>query len=94
MGAAPATKRQRTLGKQPKFVVLDIEGTVAAIGFVTKVLFPYARENVGKFLLETFDSAETQQSLEALRKQHAMVCPLPHDASPSLLSVLSCPSVR
>ena len=31
-------------------VVLDIEGTTTPIGFVTGVLFPYARERVGQFL--------------------------------------------
>ena len=70
--AEPAAKRARA-AKEAKYVVLDIEGTVAAIDFVTKTLFPYARKHVAAFLAETFDTPETAASLEALRKQLALV---------------------
>ncbi|XP_048607686.1 probable bifunctional methylthioribulose-1-phosphate dehydratase/enolase-phosphatase E1 [Brassica napus] len=50
-------------------IVLDIEGTTTPITFVTDVLFPYARENVGKHLSLTYDSAETQEDIKLLRAQ-------------------------
>ncbi|CAN8252789.1 unnamed protein product [Cochlearia groenlandica] len=53
----------------PRFIVLDIEGTTTPITFVTDVLFPYARENVGKHLNLTYDSAETQEDIKLLQSQ-------------------------
>ncbi|CAH2070046.1 unnamed protein product, partial [Thlaspi arvense] len=50
-------------------IVLDIEGTTTPITFVTDVLFPYARENVGKHLKLTYDTAETQEDIKLLRAQ-------------------------
>ncbi|XP_060200581.1 probable bifunctional methylthioribulose-1-phosphate dehydratase/enolase-phosphatase E1 1 [Lycium barbarum] len=50
-------------------VVLDIEGTTTPISFVTDVLFPYARDNVGRHLDATYDSAETQEDIKLLRAQ-------------------------
>lgn len=50
-------------------IVLDIEGTTTPISFVTEVLFPYARNNVGRHLDATYDSAETQQDIKLLRAQ-------------------------
>jgi len=50
-------------------VVLDIEGTTTPISFVTDVLFPYARDNVGKHLSSTYDSPETQDDIKLLRAQ-------------------------
>ncbi|KAG7537828.1 Class II aldolase/adducin N-terminal domain superfamily [Arabidopsis suecica] len=50
-------------------IVLDIEGTTTPITFVTDVLFPYARENVGKHLNLTYDTAETQEDIKLLRAQ-------------------------
>lgn len=50
-------------------IVLDIEGTTTPISFVTDVLFPYARENVGNHLDATYDSAETQDDIKLLRAQ-------------------------
>lgn len=50
-------------------IVLDIEGTTTPITFVTDVLFPYARENVGKHLSLTYDTAETQEDIKLLRSQ-------------------------
>uniref|UniRef100_A0A1J3D0G0 Probable bifunctional methylthioribulose-1-phosphate dehydratase/enolase-phosphatase E1 n=1 Tax=Noccaea caerulescens TaxID=107243 RepID=A0A1J3D0G0_NOCCA len=50
-------------------IVLDIEGTTTPITFVTDVLFPYARENVGKHLNLTYDTAETQEDIKLLRSQ-------------------------
>ncbi|XP_071684548.1 probable bifunctional methylthioribulose-1-phosphate dehydratase/enolase-phosphatase E1 [Lolium perenne] len=50
-------------------VVLDIEGTTTPISFVTDVMFPYARDNVRKHLISTYDSEETKEDIELLRIQ-------------------------
>ena len=34
------------ISRLPTAVVLDIEGTIASISFVTDVLFPYARQRL------------------------------------------------
>lgn len=52
-----------------RWIVLDIEGTTTPITFVTDVLFPYARENVGKHLNLTYHTAETQEDIKLLRAQ-------------------------
>lgn len=49
--------------------VLDIEGTTTPISFVTEVLFPYAKENVGSFLRSTYNSTETLNDIQLLRDQ-------------------------
>ncbi|KAK8706211.1 hypothetical protein V6N13_049786 [Hibiscus sabdariffa] len=53
----------------PRCIVLDIEGTTTPISFVTDVLFPYARNNVGRHLSATYASAETQDDIKLLRSQ-------------------------
>ncbi|KAF3442031.1 hypothetical protein FNV43_RR15947 [Rhamnella rubrinervis] len=50
-------------------VVLDIEGTTTPISFVSDVLFPYARNNVGRHLSATYETAETQADIKLLRSQ-------------------------
>ncbi|KAF7144818.1 hypothetical protein RHSIM_Rhsim04G0021800 [Rhododendron simsii] len=50
-------------------IVLDIEGTTTPISFVTDVLFPYARHNVGRHLDATYYTAETQDDIKLLRSQ-------------------------
>ncbi|KAH9650632.1 putative bifunctional methylthioribulose-1-phosphate dehydratase/enolase-phosphatase E1 [Citrus sinensis] len=50
-------------------IVLDIEGTTTPISFVSEVLFPYARDNVGKHLSVTYDTPETQDDIKLLRSQ-------------------------
>lgn len=50
-------------------VVLDIEGTTTPISFVTDVLFPYARDNVAKHLILTYDTAEAQDDIKLLHSQ-------------------------
>lgn len=56
-------------GLFPRCIVLDIEGTTTPISFVSEVLFPYARDNVGKHLSVTYDTAETQDDIMLLRSQ-------------------------
>ncbi|XP_020599522.1 probable bifunctional methylthioribulose-1-phosphate dehydratase/enolase-phosphatase E1 1 isoform X2 [Phalaenopsis equestris] len=52
-----------------KCIVLDIEGTTTPISFVTEILFPYARDNVRKHLISTYDTIETKDDIELLRAQ-------------------------
>lgn len=51
-----------------KVVLLDVEGTTTSISFVADIMFPYARREVASFLDTTFDNADTQADIEALRK--------------------------
>ena len=62
-------KLQHRGARQPKAIVLDIEGTVAPISFVTETLFPYAHARVTQHLTQTFESEETQSDLNLLRQQ-------------------------
>ncbi|KAH8518625.1 hypothetical protein H0E87_000464 [Populus deltoides] len=55
--------------KTQRCIVLDIEGTTTPITFVADVLFPYARDNVGRHLSATYDTAETQDDINLLRTQ-------------------------
>jgi len=55
----------------PKYIVLDIEGTVSSMKFVSDVLFPYARARLRSHLEKTFESVETQADIELLRQQAA-----------------------
>lgn len=57
----------------PTCVVLDIEGTVAPITFVTQTLFPYAKAHVRSFLESTYDSYETQEAIKMLAQQAGQV---------------------
>ncbi|PIC26454.1 hypothetical protein B9Z55_019025 [Caenorhabditis nigoni] len=49
-------------------LLLDIEGTITSISFVKDELFPYAFENVGKYLEEHYDKPATQIIIEDLRR--------------------------
>lgn len=66
----PASKKAK-LGHvtKPAAIVLDIEGTIAPISFVTDTLFPYAREHLQEHLQTTFDSDETQADIALLRDE-------------------------
>jgi methylthioribulose 1-phosphate dehydratase / enolase-phosphatase E1 len=65
---SPAKKQK--LGKEfPTAIVLDIEGTVAPISFVTDVLFPYARAHLKSHLEATYETSETQADIQLLRDQ-------------------------
>eukprot|EP00043_Microstomoeca_roanoka_P027753 m.15821 g.15821 ORF g.15821 m.15821 type:complete len:277 (-) comp7934_c0_seq1:52-882(-) len=61
------TKRKTTM--EAEIVLCDIEGTTTSISFVKDVLFPYVRENVEKYLEDTWDDEQTKQDVEALRAQ-------------------------
>jgi len=53
----------------PGALLLDIEGTTTPVDFVTRVLFPYARERVKDFLLRR--ASEVRDDLALLRSEHA-----------------------
>eukprot|EP00208_Stichococcus_sp_RCC1054_P005924 CAMPEP_0206145728 /NCGR_PEP_ID=MMETSP1473-20131121/28286_1 /ASSEMBLY_ACC=CAM_ASM_001109 /TAXON_ID=1461547 /ORGANISM="Stichococcus sp, Strain RCC1054" /LENGTH=486 /DNA_ID=CAMNT_0053542035 /DNA_START=242 /DNA_END=1705 /DNA_ORIENTATION=- len=67
-GAEPAAKRAKTAAK-PAAIVLDIEGTVAPISYVTEVLYPYAKARLQSHLEATFDDPQTQQDIQLFRLQ-------------------------
>jgi methylthioribulose 1-phosphate dehydratase/enolase-phosphatase E1 len=66
---APASKRQKYCSKLPTCVVLDIEGTVAPISFVTDVMFPYAKEHVRQHLELAYGTAEGAEDIHLIRQQ-------------------------
>lgn len=45
-------------------IVTDIEGTTTSIDFVYRVLFPYAREHIGKFLTKRWEDPDVRPLLE------------------------------
>lgn len=49
--------------------MLDIEGTITPISFVTDTLFPYARDHLEEHLQGTFDSDETQADIALLQDE-------------------------
>lgn len=68
-------------------VLLDIEGTVTPISFVTNVLFPYARERVRPFLERGWEDAEVRAAMEGLCEQAAA------DAAAGLDGAVSIPAM-
>lgn len=54
---------------KPSAIVLDIEGTITPISFVTDTLFPYARDHLEEHLQGTFDSDETQADIALLQDE-------------------------
>ena len=53
-------------------VLLDIEGTVTPISFVHDVLFPFARDQVRDYLTRHLTTAEVQEDITALAREHAL----------------------
>ena len=49
-------------------VLLDIEGTVSDIRFVYDVMFPYAKQNMDRFLLENWESLAVQGAIETVAR--------------------------
>lgn len=66
-------KRRRMALRSPTCVVLDIEGTIAPITFVTQTLFPYAKTHVRSFLESTYESCATQEAIKLLAQQASQV---------------------
>lgn len=67
--SAKAGVVENPVGLMRRCIVLDIEGTTTPISFVTDVLFPYARDNVGRHLSLTYETRETQDDIKLLRAQ-------------------------
>ena len=62
-------KVKLTHPRQPAAIVLDIEGTIAPISFVTDTLFPYARQHLEGHLRDTFTTEETQTDIKMLQAE-------------------------
>jgi enolase-phosphatase E1 len=54
----------------PRLYLLDIEGTVAPISFVTEQLFPYARLHFAEFLKENSADPRVEADLELLGEEN------------------------
>lgn len=50
-----------------RFILLDIEGTLGSVSFVSDVLFPYARERLADFLIHHGDEPEVAEALADIR---------------------------
>jgi len=50
-------------------VVLDIEGTTSATGFVVDVLYPYSRSRFGALLTERGDDPDVQRAVAQVREE-------------------------
>ena len=48
---------------QARCVLLDIEGTISDIRFVYDVMFPYAKQNMDRFLFENWESLAVQGAI-------------------------------
>lgn len=51
-------------------LLLDIEGTTTPIDFVSRTLFPYARQRLEGFLLRHATEPGVREDIDGLRKQH------------------------
>jgi enolase-phosphatase E1 len=64
---------------QPKLYLLDVEGTVAPVSFVTETLFPYARSRLARFLHMHANDPAVRADLKLLaeenRAETAKGCP-------------------
>ncbi len=49
-------------------VLLDIEGTMSDIRFVYDVMFPYAKKNLERFLVENWESLPVQDAIRTVAK--------------------------
>ncbi len=51
-------------------ILLDIEGTTTPLDFVSKVLFPYARDHVALFIRQNSTNPEVRADIAGLREEH------------------------
>lgn len=47
-------------------IILDIEGTIAPMTFVSDILFPYARTHIEEYFASNWDNAATQAAIQGL----------------------------
>jgi hypothetical protein len=76
-GELESAKKKAKLAhpRQPAAIVLDIEGTIAPISFVTDTLFPYAQQHLEGHLQKTFALEETQTDIKMLQAEvHSLFC--------------------
>ncbi|XP_046916939.2 enolase-phosphatase E1 [Dermatophagoides farinae] len=59
---------QQVAMNRPIAVLLDIEGTISDIKFVSHILLPFTKNNVRKYFEEMFDRPECQEMIERLRE--------------------------
>lgn len=55
---------------EPLAFLLDVEGTTTPIDFVTRVLFPHARERMAAYLARHFEESETTDDVRGLHEEH------------------------
>jgi hypothetical protein len=55
-----------------RLILLDIEGTVSPLAFVHDVLFPFARREVGDFLMRQQASPEVLRALEQIARDSGL----------------------
>ena len=53
---------------KPAAILLDIEGTMTDISFVSKVLFPFIKANVANYFEDTYNRPETQELIRRMRE--------------------------
>ncbi len=53
---------------QAQCVLLDIEGTISDIRFVYDVMFPYAKKNIERFLVENWESLPVQDAVRTVAR--------------------------
>ncbi|MBV8631008.1 MAG: acireductone synthase [Silvibacterium sp.] len=56
----------------PSAYLLDIEGTTSPVSFVYDVLFPYARERMGKYIAGNAETPDLQSDLRQLAHENAI----------------------
>lgn len=59
---------QQVTMNRPMAILLDIEGTISDIKFVSHILLPFTKNNVRKYFDEMFDRPECQEMIERLRE--------------------------
>lgn len=62
-----------------KVILLDIEGTTTPIDFVHKVLFPYAKERIGKYVEQHFGELSNEISQLVEESSHDEIYTVPVD---------------
>ncbi|XP_015788967.1 enolase-phosphatase E1-like [Tetranychus urticae] len=55
--------------KRPSAIILDIEGTTTSVEFVSRVLFPYIRTHLKKYLNECWGQRPLMITIDRLREQ-------------------------
>ena len=57
--------------REPKAIILNFIGTAVKIGFIEKILIPYLKQNVVKYLEENWRTYTVQDDVEKLRTEAA-----------------------